>query len=309
MLFNRSGNGIEEVRKHASFIYHVTEFETMETDLELAHEELKRYVPKELLTMAQEHYDSSDYGTDEALDALVSHLQLPVVLLGYHSYLRNSEVTHTSTGRKVVIDNENEKMPWEWMLKRDEDAIMDKAYKAIDRLLEFLDESDIDEWTESEQYLKRQTMIIRTAKDFSRMFDIGESLRVFTLLVPLMEEVERKTLKPAMGDWYQDLKDNITDPDFADILTYTQLPLALYTMALAFRRISDDVLPDKYLGSYQMRSVRSDTSNITQRREVSRILEQEADKEFSRLQQIIRVLDGEAEPEDLRSADDKFFMP
>lgn len=297
------------MRKHASFIYHVTEFETMETDLELAHEELKRYVPKELLTMAQEHYDSSDYGTDEALDALVSHLQLPVVLLGYHSYLRNSEVTHTSTGRKVVIDNENEKMPWEWMLKRDEDAIMDKAYKAIDRLLEFLDESDIDEWTESEQYLKRQTMIIRTAKDFSRMFDIGESLRVFTLLVPLMEEVERKTLKPAMGDWYQDLKDNITDPDFADILTYTQLPLALYTMALAFRRISDDVLPDKYLGSYQMRSVRSDTSNITQRREVSRILEQEADKEFSRLQQIIRVLDGEAEPEDLRSADDKFFMP
>lgn len=297
------------MRKHASFIYHVTEFETMETDLELAHEELKRYVPKELLTMAQEHYDSSDYGTDEALDALVSHLQLPVVLLGYHSYLRNSEVTHTSTGRKVVIDNENEKMPWEWMLKRDEDAIMDKAYKAIDRLLEFLDESDIDEWTESEQYLKRQTMIIRTAKDFSRMFDIGESLRVFTLLVPLMEEVERKTLKPAMGDWYQDLKDNITDPDFADILTYTQLPLALYTMALAFRRISDDVLPDKYLGSYQMRSVRSDTSNITQRREVSRILEQEADKEFSRLQQIIRVLDDEDEPEDVRSADDKFFMP
>jgi hypothetical protein len=86
-----------------------------------------------------------NYGTGGdylLLDNLVHHIQLPVAYYAWYNFSQHLDVTHGEDGRKVILDKENESMAWEWMLHRDDDAVINKAHKTTDRLIAFLEENE-----------------------------------------------------------------------------------------------------------------------------------------------------------------------
>jgi len=86
-----------------------------------------------LMDKAQSHYGSTNYNSPDALyqllNDIVHYIQLPVAYYAYHNFAAHTDISHGEDGRKVVIDPENQKMAWEWMINRDDNATLNKAHK------------------------------------------------------------------------------------------------------------------------------------------------------------------------------------
>ena len=71
----------------------------------------------------------------------------------------------------MKIDKESESLPWQWMLDRDDAGIRDKAGKAVDRLIAFLDKNveSIVEWKESDQRKDMRSLFVSNATEFDNV--------------------------------------------------------------------------------------------------------------------------------------------
>lgn len=112
---------------------------------------------------------------------LIRRFQLPIALNAYLSWSRNQDVSHEEDGRKVKIDKESESLPWQWMLDRDDAGIRDKAGKAVDRLIAFLDKNveSIVEWKESAQRKDMRSLFVSNAAEFDNVIPIDRSRYFF----------------------------------------------------------------------------------------------------------------------------------
>lgn len=213
MLFDKSGTGIDELKELTGFLYSYNNFENIRTDLELAQEDMAALIGDELMGVADEHYNSEDFGAEdfELLTELVKKIQLPVAYFAIYSFSQNADISHEDSGRKVKIDADREKMPWEWMLDKDEKAILKKAHKTTDRLISFLEknisEEDLAAWAESDARAAIKGQFIDSAEVFNSIYPIDNSRRFFLVISPFIREAERKYIKPALTeDVFNELK-------------------------------------------------------------------------------------------------------
>ena len=139
MLFNSIG----ELTKLTGFLYSYNNLENIKTDLELAEEDLRQVVGDEIIDAAILHYTSEDFEAPnpdpvvkdfELWTKLVRFIQLPVAYFAIHSFSQNTDISHEDSGRKVKIDAEREKLPWEWMLEKDEKGVV---LKHLDQVSNF----------------------------------------------------------------------------------------------------------------------------------------------------------------------------
>jgi hypothetical protein len=257
MLFNKNGNGTAELRKHAGFLYASVDYENIEPDVVLATGALEDLIGSEVMEEAYGHYNSANYlkkDTDEhkLLDELVAHIQLPITLLAVQSFQILTDLAHNEDGRKMKVA-EGEKIAWEWMIERDDQALLSRAYKTIDRLLAFLDkhidDSPIDNtWGTSEAYLNTKKLFVNSVKEFSEVFPI-DSRRFFLLISPMMADRETAVILPIIGkDRFDTLKEKIKDKDLEEadkkLLNEIKAPLVLSSMAIAVERLAAEVLPN-----------------------------------------------------------------
>lgn len=262
MLFNKSGKGNEELKKLIGWLYKSNKFENIAMDIELAQEEVAKMIGDEVLQLALNHYHSlffenSDNEENLFKDKLVKHIQLPVALLAYKSYSENADVSHEDTGRKVKVDADNEKLPWEWMLDRDNAAILRKAYKTLDRLISFLENNAdaIEEWKNSDVRALQNSLFISSTSVFDDIFPIDKSLRFFLKILPFMKEVERKQIRPILGaEQFSSLKerkaaDNLSDAD-NELLEYVNNAIPFLTMSIATKRLNLQVIPEGVVQSF-----------------------------------------------------------
>lgn len=222
MLFNN----IDEIKELTGFVYAYNSFENIRTDIELATEELAALIGDDVMDKADNHFNGSNYGDDsyELLNNLVKMIQLPVAYFAIYSFSQNTDISHEDSGRKVKIDNEREKLPWEWMLEKDEKAILKKAYKTTDRLITFLEKniSLIPEWSESETREAIKGQFIDSASVFNEIYPIDNSRRFFLVIAPFIREAERKYIKPVLGeDSYDELKEAIAKVNLYGIVENT----------------------------------------------------------------------------------------
>ncbi len=264
MLFNKDNNtGIAELKERIGFLYASNNFDNITTDLEIAEEEIIELIGQAVYDRAKTHYESVNYekdtpsATEKLNDDLVHHIQLTVALFAYKEFAANRDVSHEDDGRKIKINSEAEKIPFEWMLDRDEAAVLRKAHKTTDRLISFLEknEDDITEWKDSDAQKLARSLFINSAKDFDAKFPIDKSRRFFITILPFMQEVEntviKATLNPILFDAIKDeIKVGALTGDNPDILALIQPALAFLTMAKAVKRLALQVIPEGVIQSY-----------------------------------------------------------
>ncbi|MBQ9660704.1 MAG: hypothetical protein IJV37_05510 [Bacteroidales bacterium] len=248
MLFNRDNKGSEELLQVTGYAFAANVFDAISTEIEDATRTVAGLVGSAVVNLAQTQYDA---GTT---DGLVAAVRTPIAILAVARYSRANLVTHTDNGSKVVADG-NEKMPWEWMIDRDERAQQDRWYRALDALYAYLDENSITQWQESDAYKRRARSIVRTMDEMEAVYPLDGSFYVFYLLQNLVVECQGK-LRRMMNDdaWSRISGASVAEAD-RDLLRACQRWAVLSALVTAVRRWSLEVFPlsivRRFCPSYQ----------------------------------------------------------
>lgn len=316
LLFDKNGNGSEELKGFIGWLYKANKFSNIQMDLLLAQEELSGLIGSAMINRALNYYHGENFEEDSLDAQLVEHIQLPVALLAYKSYSENTDVSHEDSGRKVKIDNENEKLPWEWMLDRDNAAILRKAYKNVDRLISFLEENieEIEEWKNSEIRKEMNSLFISRTKEFDQIYSIEGSFSFFLRMLPFMKEIERKEIKPVLGDQYQELKEKKITGNLSgeekELLEYVQNPIPFLSMSKAVKRLSLQIIPESITRNV---SLKKDLSSIDFVNQIAAELEASGREELSALSNYLDSLNSPGQDEGVNvampqnSSSNKFF--
>lgn len=258
MLFNKNNKGNEELRTLTGSYYKSNDFDKISVKIELASEDIIALIGDAVFAKTELHYQSVNYQVESPtpelvfLDCLVQHLQLPIAFLATLWHYQGNDISHEDTGRKMKIDADSEKMAWEWMYDRDDVAALRNFRKTYDRLVKFLNANvgSLPEWADSAAKKKTLSLFINTPEHFNGLFAIDDSPVFFLRIAPLMREIERKHIKPIIGnEKFNELKGMIqsgTELSEAnqDLYDFICDPIPLLTMSMAVKRFSLTVIPE-----------------------------------------------------------------
>ena len=275
MIFNKSNKGSEELNDLVGSYYRSNNFQKIESDIELATSELIKIIGQAVYDLAETAYKSTD--ATPANIGLVPYVQLPIAILGTFNMYRQNDISHEDTGRKVKIDSTNEKIPWEWQLKRDDEIQLDRYYSAVDRLINYLDTlTALTAWQNSDQKKLSKSLFIKSADKFDMYFPINKSGRMYMMLLPFVREAERKYIKPALGaDYTKYLTNANLTASEKEILELIYPPIPLLAMSIAVKRMPLGIIPAGVIRNFVASNGTmdaSDPASLTDIHTVSKLL-------------------------------------
>lgn len=203
IIFDKASDGITEMSEYFSQISGRLEFNEIKPDVINAQEEVAKYVGSAIVKKAIDHYISEAYNDEHSeykkLNTLVELVQSAVTIQAYRDFAKNNDVTHTSTGRKARLDKDHEEVN-QRLIDTDDLALLQKALKAIDRLIKFIDNEKFPEWTSSTQYKSTRELFLWNAELFDSYFPIEASRRIFILIAPMIRKVQIDRIKSRLGN-------------------------------------------------------------------------------------------------------------
>lgn len=271
MLFNKLNKGAEELRALTSSFYQNNDFSKIYTQILLEEEAMTRLVGGDVMARALEHYSGANYkkadpsAADLKNDNLVLHLQMPIAYRATFRYYQLNLVSHEDSGRKVKINSQNESMPWEWMLDRDDAAQVRLGNQTADLLIRWMETNQIAEWMNSDNRRASRQLFVNTAALFGESYPIDLSDSFFYTVMPFIREVQAFKIKKALGNLYTPLLARWTSLHIEDgsgsgsggvpgdteleelydqITLHVQKAIPLFAMVMAVNRLSLQVMPD-----------------------------------------------------------------
>lgn len=342
MIFNKNGAGATEVKDLMGFTYASINFKNLIPYIGFAERDLiNNIVGQTLFTAVQAHYDSANYMATpiamipappgetgpakvirEALNAantilnakyalldlLVKNCQSPIIRHSLRTYFPSADVQHTESGRAITV-TDTQKPAFEWQVEKDNANLLDLAHRAEELLIEFLflnkNSVPLDTLWKGTDAAKALTGgFINSAVDFSKLFFINNSKRVFMAVSPIMQEKLRDIIKPCFLAVDYDaiitaIQAGSVTGETKTMLDKAAVPLAYYTMADALKQLSVEVLPDGVFQNYYTNAVASKSiANSADRLGLSAFIERKADIELKKLQEFLlkrsTVAGGEA---------------
>lgn len=248
MLFNKDNNGSRELQQLTGTFAASNNYSIIASEVDDAIRTVSGLVGSAVITEAEGLYEG---GTE---DGLVAAVRLPVAILAVARHSRNNLVSHDATGSKFKADG-NEKMPWEWMIDRDERAQQERWYRALDALYGYLTREKPSSWTESDAYKRQRRSIVRLIDEMEAVYPLDGSYYVYYLLQNLVIECQGP-LHKMMGDdkWNLIAGDTVADAD-RELLRVCQRWAILSALVKAVRRWSLEVFPlsiaRRFCPSYQ----------------------------------------------------------
>lgn len=239
MLFDNIHNGSEELNALTGQWFASTPFYLIRTEIDFAAQELGSLVGSEVVEAAEQAYRN---GTDTDF---VDAVRLPVALRAIARYAQLSAVSHEGTGRKVKMD-ENEKMPFEWMIDRDDRAMLDRYYRALDALYRYLEKNEVESWMSSQTREIVRRCIVSDIAEFERFYPVDGSQYAFHLFVPLIVEAQENVAEPFVGeDIWARIYPEADESDTAAqrLRSRAALLCVLCALVTAAQRWSLDILP------------------------------------------------------------------
>lgn len=239
MLFDKVQNGSEELNSLTGQWFASTPFYLIRTEIDFAEQELGSVVGSEVVEAAEKAYLG---GTDPDF---VDAVRLPVAFRAIARYAQLSGVSHEGTGRKVKMDD-NEKMPFEWMIDRDDRAMLDRYYRALDALYRYLEKNEVASWMSSPMRALTGRCIVRNLNEFERFYPVDGSQYAWHLFVPLVVDAQENVVEPFVGAeiWERILSaDGSDDATALRLRSRAALLAVLIALVTAARRWSLDILP------------------------------------------------------------------
>ena len=287
MIFNRpSVNGAVEIHNLIGVSYYANnDFIAIRPHIIDETRTIIKHIGREVYDRAENSYFGKLSPAEKIDDKLVALVQTAIALMAVFRYNQANIMGHEDTGRKIKIDNAHEKLPWEWMYDRDDAALLRRAYIAIDILIEFLENSKIEEWMQSKKRTACRSLFISTWNEFDKVYPIDESPRFFYELTPFIREAQERWLLDAMTPQaYTDLqnkyiKNTVSSENDKRLLFLVQRYLPLRTIEIACSRLAVSVFPEgivqRFMDKNGMRNSRVAPDDM--RREYARNIGKEAD--------------------------------
>ena len=232
-LFNKDDNGSQELQNLTGQWYASNPYSLVATEINFATNKVTSLIGEGTAKVIEEYYQA---GTN---DELVDAVRLPIACQAIMRYSALTSISHESTGRKVKVDD-NEKSPYEWQIDRDDRAMRERYYRALDAMYTALDASGLDVWKDSSVKSAVASSIIGSIEDFEKVYPIDGSHYVYYMLQSLVIEYQVSTLAPYLGDNWESVVDKSAS---ATLISLCQKAAVLGAVINAALRWSLEVFP------------------------------------------------------------------
>ena len=249
MLFNRDGNGSIELQQITGIFAASNDFSVIASEIAEATRTVASLVGDAVIEEAEKNYN--DYGVEDNITAAVRQA---VAVLAVSRYTRNTLVSHGDNGSRVVAD-ENEKVPFEWMIDRDERAQRERWFRSMDTLYGLLERTKDESWISSDVRKAYNESIVRTLREFERVYPVDGSYYVYFMLQNLVIE-NQPTVRRMVGaeNWTGMTGQDATELQ-KELLPLCQRYVIISALITAVRRWNLEVFPltiaRRFAPSYQ----------------------------------------------------------
>ena len=283
MIFKTS----KEIAEITGSYYANNNFDKLSPFISAAYTELSQLIGADTIAKADDIYIHS--GKTDSEKELLRMIQRPVALRATLELYRHNDMSHQDSGRVRKVDNENEKIPWEWQLQRDDEIALQDYYGAVDALMAYLDLNKIDTWLVQKSRLRLKELLLNNAFEFS-LYWPDMTPRIFMQIAPYIRESQRRWLKPAMSaDNFEIVLTAAQNGTSCEYLEQACNALALHTMALAFSRGMYSLIPQGIIqrGMNASGLYKGDAVSLNSIKEYTRYLYREADSVLDDMKVII----------------------
>lgn len=293
---------IQDVNEASSEINNALGFVDIDLDFEELKPEIKNATRSLIQIIGKTTYEAICDLYEEEPESeqreLIYLTQYYIGIKAYSEHAKSSDLAHTNNGRKMR-SSEDEKTPFEWMLVRDDEINQKKAFKALDNLLEYLDEIKFTKWLESDEYIKSHNLFLRSTNEFSEYYQI-ESRLLLIKLRPGIKRCETKHILSILGqerfDRLKELRkstsqdNNISESDQALILLI-QEACVWYSLYWGLPRLQVTLLPEGVL-----QQIRAERMTVSSRKvpenmqvdQISRLFKKDADQLLKEIEDFIK---------------------
>lgn len=185
MLFNLDDRGPQELQQLTGIYLASNDFSVIASELADATNAVAALVGDAVITAAEEGYS---YGDEFPLTFAV---RKAIAVLAVSRYTRNNLITHGDHGAKVVAD-QNEKVPFEWMVDRDQQAQQERWYRSMDALYKVIEDTQEASWMDSDIRKRYKASIVRSLQEFELVYPVDGSYYVYYMLQNLVIEAQPK---------------------------------------------------------------------------------------------------------------------
>lgn len=203
MIFNRDNSGAEELRSLTGSYFANNDFAKVSGQIEQVSEEVRRMIGGETFSEIEKRYVNAQ------ADDIITLLQRPIAIMATLRMYQRNDVSHEDSGRKVKIDSQNEKIPWEWQLKQDDLMQMEDYYRTMDVLMCALENSADTvlsaAWKNSHACKDADKLLIRSGEQMRTFTDIEQPYYSFYFLLPYLKQVQKDTVERHFGTGFADL--------------------------------------------------------------------------------------------------------
>ena len=238
MLFNKDGNGSVELQQITGIFYASNNYSVIASEIEDATRTVAGLVGEAVIAKAEEGY----YGDELEKNGLVPAVRQAVAVLAVSRYSRNNLVSHGDHGARLPAD-ENEKIPWEWMIDRDERNQRERWFRSMDALYGLLEKIQEPTWMDSPIRQAFNASIVRSLQEFERVYPVDGSYYVYYMLQNLVIE-SQPTIRRMIGtgNW-EAMTGSEPQQLHRDLLPLCQRYAVLSALIKAVRRWNLEVFP------------------------------------------------------------------
>lgn len=256
---NQLFTDINTLKEVLGFLFLSNDLEDYLSVLNIAEDDLREIITDDvydvILEIANGDIPESLENKEPIAEKLVFWAKNYVAIFAYLDYASTNDLTHDTNGRRMQ-SSDNEKHPFEWMIDREESNLMRRGYKALDRLLAMLDKSEIEQWTSTDTYKERRSLLIHSPSELKEFFAFDTHHHLYHVIRPFIKEAQFMDIAPRLGD---DLLQEVLDartktgkiPVAKQRLHYmASVPLVLKAVSLAVSRLSPKLLPSGLVDPY-----------------------------------------------------------
>jgi hypothetical protein len=197
---------IEQFCAHVRVSVTGTSFENLEPDLRLAEREKLRPVlgpalHNDLSALSDADIDAALADPADVQGGLLRLVHEALANLGLLEYLPLNQLQIGDGGVYVTSGGSR---PFQWQIDQLSASLRRKGYNALEAILAYLEAhaSDFPAWTTSAAAVQARELLIPSATEFTKHYDIGDSRLTYQALLSVMRKVERFDLEACLSAEY-----------------------------------------------------------------------------------------------------------